>query len=343
MRAVCLALVCSSVFAGAAQAAPPPGWSPDLEAATRYALARPGSVSFAVRTPKRLWGHRMYTDVRSASVVKAMLLVAYLNHRAVKDRPLRDADRALLRPMIRVSDNIAATRVRDVVGNAALERLARRARMRRFRVDPWWGRSTINAAGQSRFFLRLPELTVRRHRAYALRELAAIVPEQRWGIGEVIPRGWTAHFKGGWGSGTGLVDHQVVLLRRGDQRVAIAVMTTDNPSHAAGKRTLRGVFRRLVRGLARVPVATPGPEAPPQPDQASRSSAWRTSIDACTVSTSRSSSAVTSMPCSSASCSAHSASASAIHSSSTCASGSAPRRSSTPAIVRPTASASWSP
>ena len=257
MRAVWLMILLLSTMAATAQAAPPPGWAPDVEAARRYALERPGSVFFAVRTEQRVWGHRTYAGVRSASVVKAMLMVAYLNHRAVRRRPLRAADKALLRPMIRASDNLAATRVRNFVGNAALTRLARRARMTRFRVHPLWGLSTINAAGQSRFFLRLPELTAERHRAYALRELAAIVPEQRWGIGQVIPRGWTAHFKGGWGSGIGLVDHQVALLRRGDQRVAIAVLTTGNPSHAAGKRTLEGVFRRLTRGLARVPVTQP--------------------------------------------------------------------------------------
>ena len=54
------------------------------------------------------------------------------------------------------------------------------------------------------------------------------------------------YFKGGWGSGTGAVDHQVALLARGDERIAVAVLTADNGSHAAGKQTLEGVFRRLL-------------------------------------------------------------------------------------------------
>ena len=57
------------------------------------------------------------------------------------------------------------------------------------------------------------------------------------------------YFKGGWGSGTGAVDHQVALLTRGDERIAVAVLTADNGSHAAGKQTLEGVFRRLLRGV----------------------------------------------------------------------------------------------
>ena len=43
---------------------------------------------------------------------------------------------------------------------------------------------------------------------------------------------------------------QVALLRGcGDSRVAVAVMTTGQGTHRYGKRTLEGVFRRLLRGL----------------------------------------------------------------------------------------------
>ena len=64
-----------------------------------------------------------------------------------------------------------------------------------------------------------------------------------------LPEDWRLYFKGGWGSGSGAVDHQVALLRRGDLRVSVAIMTTGNGSHTAGKRTLEGVARRLLRGL----------------------------------------------------------------------------------------------
>ena len=77
--------------------------------------------------------------------IKAMLLITYLQQPGVRDRDLTAADRALLDPMIRRSGNIAATRVRDIVGNAALERLARRAHMTRFAVHPVWGVSRISA------------------------------------------------------------------------------------------------------------------------------------------------------------------------------------------------------
>jgi hypothetical protein len=59
------------------------------------------------------------------------------------------------------------------------------------------------------------------------------------------------YFKGGWGSGRGLVDHQVALLRRGRERVSVAVLTSGSPGHRYATETLRGVFERLLRPLRR--------------------------------------------------------------------------------------------
>jgi hypothetical protein len=131
--------------------------------------------------------------------------------------------------------------------------------MRRFVVHPAWGLSLITARDQTRFFLRIEDLLPGRHRAYAMRLLRTIVPSQRWGMAQVVPEGWRLYFKGGWGSGTGAVDHQVGLLRRRPHRLAIAVLTVGSPSHAYGQATLRGVARRLVRGLGPELLGTAGP------------------------------------------------------------------------------------
>jgi Beta-lactamase enzyme family len=247
MRRVAVAIVLAALVAPAQAQA----WEPDVAGAAAWAAKRQGTVTFAVRTSDRLWGRGLDQQFAMASVLKAMLMTAYL--RRVDDRPLNAGDRALLRPMIRRSDNATATQIRNLVGNGALVRLARRAGMTRFRVHPIWGLSLTTVRDQTLFFLRLERLLPDRHEAYALRLLRTIVPSQRWGIAQVIPDGWTLHFKGGWGSGTGAVDHQVGLLRRGEDRVAIAVMTVNNPTHAYGKATLEGVARRLLP-----PVATVG-------------------------------------------------------------------------------------
>jgi beta-lactamase class A len=233
-------------------------WRPATRAATDYIHSRAGQVSFAVRTERHLWGYKRTRGVHSASVVKALLLVAYLDDPRVRHRPLTAADHRLIDPMIRRSDNAAATKVLGFVGAHRVQQTARRVGMRRFRLNPFvWGGSRIDASDQTRFFLHYGARVVARHRATAMHLLRTIVPEQRWGIGRVRPDGWRLYFKGGWGSGAGLVDHQVALLTHGRDRVAVAVLTTGNPNHAYGQQTLRGVFARLLRGLAPQLVLTP--------------------------------------------------------------------------------------
>jgi beta-lactamase class A len=226
----------------------PPGWMPDTAGANAFAATRAGEVSFSVRTERRLWGRTPDRVVRSASVVKALVLVAQL--RSARDRALTTEERALLDPMVRKSDNDATSVLVARLGRERIERTARQVRMPSFRLRVPWGASEITAREQTRFFLRVDATMPARHRDYGMGLLRTIVPSQRWGIGEVVPAGWTVWFKGGWGSGTGAVDHQVALLTRGDERVAVAVLSTDQRSHRYGKVTLRGVFARLLNGLA---------------------------------------------------------------------------------------------
>src|SRR4051812_1658074 len=185
-RLAAAALLVALAWPAAAQA-----WTPHIARAAKWAGTRQGSITFAVRTEDRLWGRGLDRQVPSASVFKAMLLVTYLRRSSVRHRALSDDDRALLRPMIRRSDNVAATRVRDIVGNPAVVRLAERAGMSRFEIRDVWGLSLVTARDQSKFLLHIERLLPGRHRAYALRLLRTIVPSQRWGMAQVIPDGWT--------------------------------------------------------------------------------------------------------------------------------------------------------
>jgi hypothetical protein len=222
-------------------------WRPDMRAAIGYAHSRRGDIAFAVRTDDRFYGYRPDHVEWSASVIKAMLMVAYLDMASVADRALDSTDRGLLGPMIRVSDNDDAQRVFDTVGQWRLLALAQRVGMTHFATDPVWGATRITARDQTKFFLHIGRYIAPRHRSYAMRLLRSIVPSERWGIGELAPRGWKLYFKGGWGYGTGLLDHQVALLVRGCARVSIAVLTMYDGSHPYGKQTLKGIFARLLR------------------------------------------------------------------------------------------------
>ncbi len=225
-------------------------WRPDMSAAARYARSRTGDIAFAVRTAHRFYGYRPDHVEWSASVVKAMLLAAYLDRSSVANRPLNGSDYGLLAPMITHSDNNAASAVDGIVGNGGLSALAGRVRMTHFApAAPVWGETQITARDQTKYFLHIDQFIAPRHRAYAMHLLASITPSQRWGIGRVAPKGWHLYFKGGWGYGTGLLDHQVVLLTRGCARVSLAVLSMYDGSHPYGKETLRGMFSRLLRGF----------------------------------------------------------------------------------------------
>jgi hypothetical protein len=229
-------------------------WRPGVGRATRYARDRAGDVRFAmIGLHGGMSRFHAGRNAPMASVFKVMLLVAYLHQPSVRDRNLRESDTDLLGPMIRRSDNVAATRVRDIVGRRRIERLANRAHMRSFRYHDTWGLSRTDARDQAPFMYRLERYLPGRHEHYARHLLSSIVSSQRWGVADVRPDGWKLRFKGGWGSGSGAVNHQVAFLDRKGWRVALAILTEGSPTHDYGKETLKGVAKRLLRGLPRLP------------------------------------------------------------------------------------------
>ncbi len=244
--------VAAAVFAAPTHAAAPPTWKSRMAAAERYAHTRSGRITFAVVDEAgRLHGYHAREVAPSASVLKAMLLVAYLRRADVRGRDLEQWERDLLAPMIRRSDNDAASRMVGLVGEARLDALAQAAGMEHFRLHwPIWGQSEITPRGEALFFHRIDRLVPARHRRYAMRLLATVVPSQRWGVGGVPHGHWKLYFKGGWGSGTGLVDHQVALYRAGGERFSLALFTRFDPNHEYGKETLRGLATRLLRGVS---------------------------------------------------------------------------------------------
>ena len=89
-----------------------------MAAARHFAVGRPGTVSFAVvdETGELVGASRPHRQVASASIIKSLFLVAYLNQPQVRDRALTPAERRLLGPMIRRSRDDPASIVRDKLG-----------------------------------------------------------------------------------------------------------------------------------------------------------------------------------------------------------------------------------
>jgi len=220
-----------------------------IEAARRFAAGRAGTVAFAVLDSRgRLRGLRRTLSFPSASVSKAMLLVAAL--RAAPDRPLTPAERAVLGPMVVESDNDAAEVVFGQVGDPGLVAVARAAGMRRFTPVGHWSDAGLTPADQARLFLRIDGLVPARHRTYARKLLGGIVSWQRWGIPEAVARrpGAAVLFKGGWRPG---LTHQVALVEREGTRIALAVLTRDGPDVAYDQDTIAGIARRVLLAAPR--------------------------------------------------------------------------------------------
>ena len=215
-----------------------------LSAARALTPDLPGRVSWAViDTRRRMFARGGARHHRSASVTKAMLLVAYLRTR--RDRPVPPAVHRVLAPMIYVSGNRAASQVHRLVGDAGLADVARAARMRSVTLNGTWSEVGITAGDVARFFRRLDRITPRRHRAYARRLLSTIVARQSWGIPAIArPLGYRVFFKGGWRRG---VVNQAALLETGDgRRLSIAILTDGQPRFRTGTRAIERLAARFL-------------------------------------------------------------------------------------------------
>jgi hypothetical protein len=225
-----------------------------VRAAAHYLAGRAGIKAFAlVDDDGRLTGVHMHRRFHSASVVKSMLLVAYLQMLAHQHRSLDSASQALLYPMIHSSDNGAASAVLAIVGEDALDRIAREAHMADYSPSGGaWGFTEVSAADLARFFFHQEALIPRRFEGYARWLLSTIEPGESWGIPTVARPEFHVFFKGGWLPEVEGLVNQVARLERDRPRIvfALAVLTTHDPSMAYGEQTIEGVTARLL-GRAR--------------------------------------------------------------------------------------------
>jgi hypothetical protein len=223
--------------------------------ALAWARARAGEVAVAVVDSRgKLHGYREDRRFYSASMVKAMLLIAYLRgHRRVPA-----AMRGVLTRMIEHSDNAAADLVYGIVGRRGLVALARLSGMRRFRPNGGWITTLVTAADMARFFRDMHDYIPKRRIAFADELLSGIIPAESWGVPAAArPLHYRVYFKGGWLGAWVLASQSARLVHR-SERLGLAIFTDGNPSPDYGKETIRGVTARLLRPWAatRVPTQT---------------------------------------------------------------------------------------
>jgi zinc D-Ala-D-Ala dipeptidase len=263
LGAICAATLLAGMVALAVGAAPAGDVYPprsDVRAASGWLKDRRGDASLALLdSGGSIHGVDARRPYAAASVVKAMLLVAYL--RQLDGRGPSREERSLLGPMITRSSNKAATAVHRRLGSEPLHELARRVGMRNFSLPrPSWASAQVTAADLARLFARIDRLVPRRNRRYARELLAGIVPRHRWGFSRAARRaGFRILFKGGWRrTPRGRLVHEAALLQRGRMRLALVMLTDGSPSHRYGTATLRGVAERLLRPVGSAATRSAG-------------------------------------------------------------------------------------
>lgn len=217
-------------------------------AAAHYLSLRAGITAFAVIDDEdKLAGVNLHRRFHSASVVKSMLLVAYLRMLAAAHRPLDAQSQALLYPMIHSSDNGAASAVLALVGEGALDRVAQDAHMHDYEPGgSSWGFTEVSAADLARFFFNQDKLIPRRFDGYARWLFSGIEASESWGIPAVARPEFRVFFKGGWLPEVEGLVNQVGRLERPGIRFAMSVLTTHDPSMIYGEQTIEGVTARLL-------------------------------------------------------------------------------------------------
>ena len=216
--------------------------------AREIAAARSGVVSFAAIGPGRTAGFEADRQFFSASVTKALLLVAELRRLRREEAVLDDATRSLLEQMITLSDNEAADAIYARVGDAGLNEVAEAAGMSRFSGDVGhWSNAQITATDMALFMSRLDELLNLPGGRAGSKLLASVHPTQSWGVPDVAPDGARVRLKGGWRpSDSGQLVHQAARVDMDDKSYALAILTDGNPSMSYGEKTIRLIAAALL-------------------------------------------------------------------------------------------------
>jgi hypothetical protein len=198
-----------------------------------------------------------WQEFHSASVVKVIILAALLRELQSDHDDLSSEQAALARAMITESSNAAASALWAEVGQAGLSDFLTAAGMTRTELGPggYWGLTEVNPHDEMlllRLLITQNRVLDRWSRDCALRLMAAVTPDQRWGVTAGAAAGVTAHLKNGW-----LPDPDLWVINSiGDFTRArgggysIAILTMDNPSMDYGVTTVQAVATVLNRALA---------------------------------------------------------------------------------------------
>ena len=221
------------------------------------------------RTTGEDYDYRGGETFETASIAKVSILVTLLARAQRTGRPLTSGERAQARRAIEYSDNDAADALwADVGGAVPVGRTLRRLHLRHTRVLDalGWGLTRTTARDQVRLLTALTGdaggLSAGR-RAYALRLMSHVAPEQAWGVSAAagdddayvaLKNGWLARSTDGerW------IINSIGRVRTGGRDLLIAVLSDHHATSAAGIDVVRRAARITARALdACLPLPVP--------------------------------------------------------------------------------------
>ena len=196
--------------------------------------------------------------ITTASVFKVEVMAGVLLRAQDEDRAVSEWESSRIRPMISESANPPTNELFTSLGGVTgADRLHQRFGLGETTTPSGtWGLTSTTARDQLHLLGQVlvgggPLGDAARQRAWD--EMAGVVPSQRWGITEAVPRGWPVAMKNGF-AGSGCCGWRLNSVGKVGDAWLVAVLTDGWPSEAAGIEGNRFVNRAIATRLARVPT-----------------------------------------------------------------------------------------
>jgi beta-lactamase class A len=228
---------------------------------------RAGSVEIAVDnlTTGTSWSYGPNRPQDEASIVKVNILGALLAKGQGAANSLTSSQRALATEMIEESDNDAATELWNAAGaGSGIGAFDRKVGMSSTTPSPcvvcqgfpWpgWGLTTTTPEDQLTLLRALFLSTSYLNpvdRAYEVKLMQSVVPDERWGVSGGVPAGASVALKNGWlplnDTDTDWQINSIGWVRGDGRDYLVALMSTDNPNEQYGISTLDSVSSLIWR------------------------------------------------------------------------------------------------
>ena len=195
----------------------------------------------------------------TASIIKVDILASLLLQHQWSDVPLSAQQRALAAEMIEDSNDQAANELWDAAGRGEGLKVANQELGLR-QTTPgdgiYWGLTSTTVDDQLRLLADLASShspLAAGSRSYELGLMRHVTPDQAWGVTAAAVPGTAPAVKNGWlpdGSTTAWVINSIGVISRDGHEMLVAVLSSDQPSEAAGIAQVDAAAKAAVSAIA---------------------------------------------------------------------------------------------